>query len=116
VLVLDSAQVGALLDLGALIDALGPAMAELSAGRAQAPERVAATVAGHGVLLAMPGYVPSARDALVCVESRSAALAPFPAGTNDLLEPIRDGLITAAHVHAELGDLVSGARSGCKTP
>jgi alanine dehydrogenase len=289
VLVLDSAQVGALLDLGALIDALGPAMAELSAGRAQAPERVAATVAGRGVLLAMPGYVPSAqalvsklvglypgnaggplpthqavivafspgtgepvalldgtvitaartgacsalsarllaradadvlailgtgvqarsharamclvrpireirvagrsaeraralavelagaglagaprvrsaasfrealagagiacatthsgqpvvrrawlpagvhvtsvgynpagrelddatvRDALVCVESRSAALAPFPAGTNDLLEPIRDGVITAAHVHAELGELVSGARGG----
>jgi ornithine cyclodeaminase len=308
-LVLDSGQVEALLDLRALIDALGPAMAELSAGRAQAPERVGVRVAGGGTLLAMPGYVPSARalvskmvglfpgnaggplpthqavivafspstgapvalldgtvltaartaacsalsarllaredasvlailgtgvqarwharamclvrsvreirvagrsvsraaaladslageglgaagsvaagsvaagrpegvraegvrvrgvsgfaealggadiacatthadqpvvwrgwlsagvhvtsvgynpagrelddatvrDALVCVESRSAALAPFPAGTNDLLEPIRDGVISAAHVHAELGELVSGVRGG----
>src|SRR5581483_6557843 len=33
-------------------------------------------------------------DALVCVESRRAALAPPPAGTNDLLAPIDAGLIT----------------------
>lgn len=52
------------------------------------------------------------RDALVCVESRRAALAPFPAGTNDLLEPIRDGVITVGHVHAELGELVAGTRPG----
>jgi alanine dehydrogenase len=48
--------------------------------------------------------------ALVVVESRSAALAPPPGGSNDLLWPIRDGLIDAAHIHAELGELVSGAR------
>jgi alanine dehydrogenase len=53
VLVLSGAQVEALLDLGALIDALGPAMAELSAGRAQAPERVGVRAAGGGVLLAI---------------------------------------------------------------
>jgi ornithine cyclodeaminase/alanine dehydrogenase-like protein (mu-crystallin family) len=47
-------------------------------------------------------------DALVCVESRHAALAPFPAGSNDLLMPIRDGVITADHVHAELGELIAG--------
>lgn len=52
------------------------------------------------------------RDALVCVESRRAVLAPFPAGSNDLLEPIRDGVITAAHVHAELGELVARTRPG----
>jgi hypothetical protein len=40
VLVLSGAQVEALLDLRTLIDALGPAMTELSAGRAQAPELV----------------------------------------------------------------------------
>ncbi|HEY3735000.1 MAG TPA: ornithine cyclodeaminase family protein [Streptosporangiaceae bacterium] len=52
------------------------------------------------------------RDALVCVESRSAALAPFPAGTSDLLEPIRTGVIEAGHVHAELGELVAGTKPG----
>jgi alanine dehydrogenase len=50
--------------------------------------------------------------ALVVVESRAAALAPPPGGSNDLQWPIRDGLIDATHVHAELGELVSGARPG----
>ncbi len=66
------------------------------------------------------GYNPSGReldddtvvDALVCVESRRAALAPFPAGSNDLTQPIRDGLIEPDHVHAELGELVSGTKPG----
>jgi ornithine cyclodeaminase/alanine dehydrogenase-like protein (mu-crystallin family) len=56
------------------------------------------------------------RDALVCVESRQAALAPYPAGSNDLLEPLRDGVITAGHVHAELGELVAGTRPGRQSP
>jgi ornithine cyclodeaminase/alanine dehydrogenase-like protein (mu-crystallin family) len=51
-------------------------------------------------------------DALVCVETRRAALAPFPAGTVDLLEPIRSGLIGEEHLHAELGELVEGTRPG----
>ena len=50
--------------------------------------------------------------ALVVVESRAAALAPPPGGSNDLQWAIRDGLIDAAHVHAELGELVSGVRKG----
>jgi alanine dehydrogenase len=66
------------------------------------------------------GYNPSGRelddetivDALVCVESRRAALAPVPAGSNDLTQPIRDGLITPDHIHAELGELVSGTKPG----
>ena len=66
------------------------------------------------------GYNPAGRElddqtvveALVCVESRRAALAPVPAGSTDLMQPIRDGLITAEHVHAELGELVSGAKPG----
>ena len=49
---------------------------------------------------------------LVVVESRAAALAPPPGGSNDLLWPIRDGLIAATHVHAELGELVTGSRTG----
>jgi ornithine cyclodeaminase len=51
-------------------------------------------------------------DALVVVESRGAALAPFPAGSNDLLEPIREGVISADHVHAEIGELILGTRPG----
>jgi ornithine cyclodeaminase len=50
--------------------------------------------------------------ALLVVESRAAALATPPGGSNDLLWPIRDKLIDAAHVHAELGELVSGVRKG----
>jgi alanine dehydrogenase len=50
--------------------------------------------------------------ALVVVESRAAALAPPPGGSNDLSWPIRDGLMDASHVHAELGELVSGSRPG----
>jgi alanine dehydrogenase len=51
-------------------------------------------------------------DALVVVESRASALAPIPAGTPDLTEPIAAGLIGPAHVHAEIGELVAGTRSG----
>lgn len=55
-------------------------------------------------------------EALICVESRQAALAAFPTGSNDLLIPIRDGVITADHVHAELGELVAGTKPGRSTP
>lgn len=50
--------------------------------------------------------------AVVVVESRAAALAPPPGGSNDLLWPIRDGLIDATHIHAELGEIVSGMKRG----
>jgi ornithine cyclodeaminase len=49
---------------------------------------------------------------LVVVESRAAALAPPPGGSNDLQWPIRDGLIDATHVHAEIGEIVAGSRPG----
>ncbi len=66
------------------------------------------------------GYNPAGRelddqtivDSVICVESRRAALAPVPAGSNDLTQPIRDALITPEHIHAELGELVSGAKPG----
>jgi alanine dehydrogenase len=51
-------------------------------------------------------------DALVIVESRAAALAAPPSGSNDLNWPIRDGKITKDHVHAELGELVNKTRAG----
>jgi ornithine cyclodeaminase/alanine dehydrogenase-like protein (mu-crystallin family) len=77
-----------------------------------------------GVHVVSVGFNPAGREiddetiaeALVCVESRQAALAPFPAGSNDLLFPIRDGVITAGHVHAEVGELVAGTRSGRASP
>ena len=55
---------------------------------------------------------PTFRDALVVVESRAAALAKPPAGSNDIAMAIAEGAMTPDHVHAELGELVSGARPG----
>jgi alanine dehydrogenase len=55
-------------------------------------------------------------SALVAVESRASALAPFPAGANDLLWPIRDGLIEPEHISVELGELVSGVHPGRTSP
>jgi ornithine cyclodeaminase len=82
-----------------------------------------------GVHVTSVGYNPNGReiddatvaDALVCVESRSAATAPAAAGSNDprsndLIEPIRRGIITADHIHAELGELVLGSRPGRTLP
>jgi alanine dehydrogenase len=73
-----------------------------------------------GTHITSVGFNPAGREiddatiaaALVCVESRQAALAPFPAGSNDLLIPIREGIITAGHIHAELGELVAGQKPG----
>jgi ornithine cyclodeaminase len=56
------------------------------------------------------------RDALVVVESRAATLAPPPAGSSDIAMAIADGAMTRDHVHAELGELVSGARPGRTDP
>jgi ornithine cyclodeaminase/alanine dehydrogenase-like protein (mu-crystallin family) len=66
------------------------------------------------------GYDPRGRvldDALIAaapvvVESREVALAPAPAGSPDLTEPMRTGVIGAGHIHAELGELVAGTRPG----
>jgi ornithine cyclodeaminase len=54
--------------------------------------------------------------ALVVVETREAALAPGPSGANDLKWPIRDGLMGEDHIHAEVGELISGARPGRTSP
>ncbi len=50
--------------------------------------------------------------ARVVVDSRQAALEE----TGDLIRPIRQGLITADHIHAELGDLVLGRAEGRGSP
>jgi ornithine cyclodeaminase len=59
VIVLSADEVANLLDPDALVDALDAAMRDLSAGSCSVPPRVAATVE-HGMLLAMPAFLPSA--------------------------------------------------------
>ena len=49
-------------------------------------------------------------DAKLVVESRDSALAPPPAGAPELVG------VDRAHVHAELGELVSGAKPGRMSP
>jgi alanine dehydrogenase len=51
-------------------------------------------------------------DAVVVVESRASTLAPPPAGSNDLLIPLRERVITEDQVHAEIGELVNGSAPG----
>jgi alanine dehydrogenase len=78
VLVLTRGEVAALLDVDALVDALGPAMADLSAGRASVPPRTAAVVPEvDGRVLSMSGFVPS-QAALV---TKLVSLFPRNAGT-----------------------------------
>lgn len=65
-LVLNREQVESLLDTDALIAALAPAMAELSAGRVSMPQRVAAQVQEvSGLLGVMPAYL-AASQTLSC--------------------------------------------------
>jgi len=58
----------------------------------------------------------AAARALVVVESRAAAVEPFPVGSNDLAWPIRDGVFGPDHIHAEIGELVAGSRPGRTDP
>lgn len=46
------------------------------------------------------------------VDSRAAALQE----SGDILHPIRDGLIGAGHIHAELGDVIGGRAPGRMNP
>jgi alanine dehydrogenase len=63
-IVLSQDEVRELLDLDALVDALASAHAELSAGEASMPPRIAAFARHDGLLGAMPSYLPS--TGLVC--------------------------------------------------
>jgi alanine dehydrogenase len=79
VLLLGRRDVEALLDVDLLIDTLAGAMVDLSAGRADVPERVGARVAERdGMLLAMPGYTPSAN----ALAAKLVTLFPKNAGTD----------------------------------
>lgn len=46
--------------------------------------------------------------ALVTVDSRSAVLSE----SGDLIIPIREGVLTKEHIHAEIGEIVLGTKSG----
>lgn len=56
--------------------------------------------------------IPNTADIIVIggvvVDTRSATLAE----TGDLLKPIQAGLITEAHIYAELGEIVLGRKAG----
>jgi ornithine cyclodeaminase/alanine dehydrogenase-like protein (mu-crystallin family) len=51
------------------------------------------------------------RDALVVVESRAAALAPFPAGAVELLLAIEQHAIDAGQI-VEVGEIAAGTARG----
>lgn len=69
---------------------------------------------------AIGSYKPHVREvpgetvcrALVVVDHRPAALAE----AGDLLIPMREGLITEAHLHAELGEIIAGRKPGRQSP
>lgn len=76
-----------------------------------------------GVHINSVGFNPNGRElddasisrARLFVESRQAALAPLPSGTNDLILPLRDGVIAEEQI-AEVGEVVSGKREGRTAP
>ena len=76
-LVLTRAEVEELLDLDSLIEALASAHAELSAGRASLPPRVAA-LTERGLLGAMPGFVHGAGLGAKLVTLFPQNRAPLP--------------------------------------
>ena len=69
-----------------------------------------------GVLINSVGLNPAGRElagtlvacSSIYVEYRDAALGPGLAGSNDLLWPIRDGLMTANDIVGEIGEVISG--------
>lgn len=62
-----------------------------------------------------PGGPGPGGRSLVVVESREAALTHLPRA-NDLLWPIRDGLISEDHIYAEVGEIVSEKCPGRTAP
>ena len=105
-LVLSQADVRRLLDLGELVDALADAFAEVSAGGASVPPRVAAFVPEKGLLAAMPGYAAGVLETkLVSVfpdsePSHRALIALFDAATGTPLAVMDGTHITAARTAA----------------
>lgn len=74
---LSRTETESLLDLDALRHALRSAMADVSAGRASMPPRIAAMVPGRGLLAAMPAHLQSSGD----LAAKLVSLFPANAGT-----------------------------------
>jgi ornithine cyclodeaminase len=106
VLVLGQDDVRRLVDVDELIDALADAFAEVSAGRASVPPRVAAVVPERGLLAAMPGYAAGVLETkLVSVfpgtePSHEALIALFDAETGAPLALMDGTYITATRTAA----------------
>ena len=56
------------------------------------------------------------RDAVLIVESRSAAFAPPPTGAIELAHAVERGIIGTDHARAEIGELVAGDRGRAHEP
>ncbi len=56
------------------------------------------------------------RDAVLIVESRSAAFAPPPTGAIELAHAVERGIIGTDHARAEIGELVAGTAVGRTSP
>ncbi|MCU1377100.1 MAG: ornithine cyclodeaminase [Acidimicrobiales bacterium] len=104
-------EVEALLDVDELVEALGVAMADLSAGLASVPPRVAARVPEHAAMLAvMPAFLPSARALTTKIVSlfpenrdrptHQALICCFDADTGTPLALMDGTYITAARTAA----------------
>jgi alanine dehydrogenase len=106
VLVLSQEDVRRLLDVDELIDALADAFADVSAGRASVPPRVAAFVPEKGLLAAMPGYAAGVLETkLVSVfpdhePSHQALIAVFDPETGTPLAIMDGTYITATRTAA----------------
>jgi alanine dehydrogenase len=123
VLVLSREEVRRLLDVDELIDALADAFAEVSAGRASVPPRVAAVVPERGFLAAMPGYAAGVLETkLVSVfpgtePSHEALIALFDAQTGTVLAVMDGTYITAARARGRTCARRPGhRRPGALTP
>lgn len=111
VLILSGAEVEALLDPADLVDALAAAMAELSAGAASMPARIAAAVPDRdGLLAAMPAYLPSSQTLAVKLvsvfpenrglPSHQAVVCCFDGDTGQPLAVMEGTYLTAARTAA----------------
>jgi ornithine cyclodeaminase len=56
--------------------------------------------------------VETVKRALVVVDERSAALTE----AGDIIQPLENGELTAEHIHAELGEIILGIKTGRTTP
>lgn len=110
-LVLSRGEVEVLLDADLLRDAVGAALADLSAGRASMPTRIAALVSERdGLLAAMPAYLPTAgalTTKLVSLFPRNtdrpthqAVIVAFDAATGTPIALLDGEAITAARTAA----------------